>query len=100
VVVSSAPDEGERLIDIEGTSEDSILDAALVETKYPTGNGETAVEFSIDPALFHETFAADLPADQAAVMAATQRPVAAAGFTGQRTAGLEDPALLGSGGPR
>jgi pimeloyl-ACP methyl ester carboxylesterase len=35
---------------------------------------------SIDPALFHETFAADLPADQAAVMAATQRPVAAAGF--------------------
>jgi pimeloyl-ACP methyl ester carboxylesterase len=76
-----APDEGERLIDIAGTSEDSILDAALVETKYPTGNGETAVEFSIDPALFHETFAADLPADQAAVMAATQRPVAAAGFT-------------------
>jgi pimeloyl-ACP methyl ester carboxylesterase len=76
-----APDEGERLIDIAGTSEDSILDAALVETKYPTGNGETAVEFSIDPALFHDTFAADLPADQAAVMAATQRPVAAAGFT-------------------
>jgi hypothetical protein len=39
---------------------------ALVETSCPTGNGETVVEFSIDPALFHETLAADLPADQAA----------------------------------
>jgi hypothetical protein len=39
------------------------------------------VEFAIDPAKFHEAFAADLPGEQAAVMAATQRPVAAAAFT-------------------
>jgi len=39
------------------------------------------VEFAIDPARFHDAFAADLPGEQAAVMAATQRPVAAAAFT-------------------
>jgi pimeloyl-ACP methyl ester carboxylesterase len=36
--------------------------AALVQRQYPTGqDGETAVEFAIDPARFRETFAADLP---------------------------------------
>jgi hypothetical protein len=39
------------------------------------------VELAIDPGKFHAAFAADLPAEQAAVMAATQRPVAAAAFT-------------------
>jgi hypothetical protein len=50
--------------------------------KYPTGQGqETAVEFAIDPAKFHDAFAADLPAEQSAVMAATQRPVAELAFS-------------------
>ena len=39
------------------------------------------MEFAIDPAKFHAAFAADLPEDQAAIMAATQRPVASAAFT-------------------
>ena len=43
--------------------------------------GQTAPEFLVDPARFREVFAADLPAEQAAVLAATQRPVAAAGFS-------------------
>jgi hypothetical protein len=34
------------------------------------------VEFAIDPAKLHDAFAADIPAEQSAVMAATQRPVA------------------------
>ena len=38
------------------------------------------MELAIDPAKFHNPFAADLPGKQAAVMAATQRPVAAAAF--------------------
>ena len=42
---------------------------------------ETAVEFAIDPAKFHDVFAADLPAEQTAVMAATQRPVAELAFS-------------------
>jgi hypothetical protein len=39
------------------------------------------VEFAVNPARFHEAFAADLPAGQAAVMAATQRPVAERAFS-------------------
>jgi pimeloyl-ACP methyl ester carboxylesterase len=81
-VAAFAPDEGEALGDIEADSKDSVLNSALLQLRYPTGQGaETAVEFAIDPAKFHEAFAADLPEEQAAIMAATQRPVAAAAFT-------------------
>ena len=80
-VAAFAPDEGETLGDIEGDSKDSVLNTALLQLQYPTGQGTgTAVELAIDPAKFHEAFAADLPEKQAAVMAATQRPVAAAAF--------------------
>lgn len=81
-VAAFAPDEGERLGDVEGASKDSVLNAALVPRKYPTGQDtETAVEFAIDPAKFQNAFAADLPAAQTAVMAATQRPVAELAFS-------------------
>jgi pimeloyl-ACP methyl ester carboxylesterase len=80
-VAAFAPDEGEALQDIEGDSKDSVLMTALVELQYPNGQGsETAVEFAIDPAKFHHAFAADVPEEEAAVMAATQRAVSAFGF--------------------
>jgi pimeloyl-ACP methyl ester carboxylesterase len=80
-VAGFAPDEGETLSGVEGDSTDSILNTALLQLQYPTGQGtETAVELAIDPAKFHAAFAADLPEKQAAVMAATQRPVTAAAF--------------------
>lgn len=81
-VAAFAPDEGETLGEAEGTSKDSVLMSALVPLQYPIGEGsEPAVEFAIDPAKFHDAFAADLPAEQAAVMAATQRPVAESAFS-------------------
>jgi len=81
-VCAFAPDEGELLINIENGSTDSVLNSALVQLQYPAGQGaEPAAEFAINPAAFRETFAADLPAEQTAVMAATQRPVAVAAFT-------------------
>jgi pimeloyl-ACP methyl ester carboxylesterase len=80
-VAAFPPDEGERLGEVEGTSRDSVLMAALVPLRYPVDGGENAVEFAIDPAKFHEAFAADLPAEQTAVMAATQRPVAESAFS-------------------
>ena len=50
--------------------------------RFPSGRGEqTATEFAIDPAKLHDVFAADLAPQQAAVLAATQRPVAEAAFT-------------------
>jgi len=81
-VAAFAPDDGERLGEATPTSKDSVLNSVLVPLKYPTGSdGETAVEFAIDPAGFHEAFAADLPVEQTAVMAATQRPVAELAFS-------------------
>jgi pimeloyl-ACP methyl ester carboxylesterase len=75
-VAAFAPDEGERLGDVTAASKDAILGPALVTHSH---NGD--VEQSIDPGQFRAAFAADLPAKEAAVMAATQRPIAAAGFT-------------------
>jgi pimeloyl-ACP methyl ester carboxylesterase len=81
-VAAFAPDEGERLGEVESGSKDSVLNSALVPRRYPTGNGaETAVEFDIDPAKIHDAFAADLPVEQAAIAAATQRPVAELAFS-------------------
>jgi pimeloyl-ACP methyl ester carboxylesterase len=74
-VAAFAPDTDERLGDVAATSKDSLLGTAQVQREYPTGpGGETAPEFLVDPARFREVFAADLPAEQAAVLAATQRP--------------------------
>jgi pimeloyl-ACP methyl ester carboxylesterase len=81
-VAAFAPDEDENLGDVENGSKDSVLNSALVQYNYPTGqDGETSVEFAINPALIREAFAADLPAETTALLAATQRPVAAAAFS-------------------
>jgi pimeloyl-ACP methyl ester carboxylesterase len=81
-VAAFAPEEGEALGEAEADSKDSVLNSALVPLHYPTANGaEPAVEFAIDPASFKDAFAADLPAEQAALMAATQRPVAELAFS-------------------
>jgi pimeloyl-ACP methyl ester carboxylesterase len=81
-VAAFVPDEGETLADIAGRSQDSVINPALRPLNYPTGEGaETAVEFRIDPAEFHDVFAADLPAEQTSLMAATQRPLSALPFS-------------------
>jgi pimeloyl-ACP methyl ester carboxylesterase len=81
-VAAFAPDEGELIGAVASTSKDSVLAGALAPRRYPTGrNGETATEFGIDPAKFHDAFAGDLPTDLTAVMATTLRPLAEAAFT-------------------
>lgn len=81
-VAAFAPDTDERLGEVAAQSKDSVLMTALVQREYPTGrNEETAPEFLIDPERFRGTFAADLLLEQTAVMAVTQRPVAAAAFS-------------------
>jgi pimeloyl-ACP methyl ester carboxylesterase len=83
-VAAFAPDEGERLGEIETGSTDSVLNTALVELHYPTGEGtESASEFAIAPEKFHDTFAADLPEEQSSLMAVTQRPAAGLAFSEQ-----------------
>jgi pimeloyl-ACP methyl ester carboxylesterase len=80
-VAAFAPYKGEALGEVEAGSKDSVLNSALVPHHYPSGNGDQAVEFAIDPAKFRDAFAADLPAEQTALMAATQRPVAESAFS-------------------
>jgi pimeloyl-ACP methyl ester carboxylesterase len=80
-VAAFAPAENETLGEIEGTSRDSALAPALLQKNYPTGTaGETAVELFVKQADFPAVFAGDLPATQAAVLAASQRPVVASAF--------------------
>ena len=59
---------------------DSVLTSALLTQQYPTGQGNET-EFLIDPAKFVDAFASDVPEKEAAVMAATQRPVSLLGFS-------------------
>jgi len=81
-VAAFATEEGEALGEVTPTSKDAILGPALVPHQYPTGDGtQTATEFSVDTGKFQEAFAADLPQHQAAVMAASQRPVSEVGFS-------------------
>jgi pimeloyl-ACP methyl ester carboxylesterase len=80
-VAAFAPDEGEPLGAIASNSKDSVVFPTLRPLQYPTGQGEeTAAEFTIDPEKFHEVFAADLPAEQTALIAATQRPLSELAF--------------------
>jgi pimeloyl-ACP methyl ester carboxylesterase len=81
-VAAFAPDEGERLGEVEAGSRDSVLGTAQVALQYPTADGAgTATEFAIDPARFHDAFAADVPPEQTVVAAATQRPASELAFT-------------------
>jgi pimeloyl-ACP methyl ester carboxylesterase len=70
-VCAFAPDNGESALQLSGKFPGSTLGEALAA--YPVSSGGN--EFAIRPDAFHHQFAADVPADQAAVMAATQRPV-------------------------
>lgn len=74
-----APDAGQSLGEIEGTSRDSALAPALVQKQYPGPDGP-AIELFVDEAAFPRVFAGDLPPEVGAVLAASQRPVAAAAF--------------------
>jgi pimeloyl-ACP methyl ester carboxylesterase len=80
-VAAFATEEGERLGEATAASKDAILSSGLVQLHYPAANGELGVEFAVDPARFHEIVAADLPAEEAAVLAAIQRPVAEFAFS-------------------
>ena len=80
-VAAFAPEEGETLGAVEAGSTDSVLNSALVPRHYPTADGGSATEFFIDPAKARDAFAGDLSDQQAALIAATQRPVAELAFS-------------------
>ncbi|WP_460062702.1 alpha/beta fold hydrolase [Streptomyces sp. YKOK-I1] len=73
-------EEGESLGELQGRFPLAPLVSNLKEWTYPTPSGETAVEVTIAEDAFPGVFAADVPADVTKVLAAAQRPLAAAVF--------------------
>jgi pimeloyl-ACP methyl ester carboxylesterase len=71
-VAAVIPDEGELVRDL------AVLDESVLRiVQYPTGAADApGVELSLDPAVFPEVLAGDLPTEQVAVMAVSQRPAA------------------------
>jgi pimeloyl-ACP methyl ester carboxylesterase len=74
-IAAFAPDQGETSGTLAtmfpGTG---LTQANLVFRPYPLGNGETGTDGYINPAVFQSVFCADVPADLAATMGASQRP--------------------------
>jgi pimeloyl-ACP methyl ester carboxylesterase len=71
------PDHGESAFQLSTMFPGSSLAEALVA--YPVSTGGN--EFAIKQELFHHQFAADVPAEQAGLMAATQRPATQAALS-------------------
>ncbi|MEU7798897.1 alpha/beta hydrolase [Micromonospora arborensis] len=77
-----APDTGEAVEELVARFPGSTVNESLKVV--PLMDGQ--VDLYIDPAVYHSRFAADVPADDAAVYAIAQRPAAAAAF-GEPAAG-------------
>ncbi|MFZ3561420.1 alpha/beta fold hydrolase [Streptomyces sp. BH055] len=77
-----APDKGESALQLAGQFPGSELGAALITREYPVPGGKPGTDGYIDAAKFRAVFAADLPASQTRLMAATQRPGSVQGLSG------------------
>jgi pimeloyl-ACP methyl ester carboxylesterase len=80
-VAALAPEEGETIAAVEEGSRDSVLLSALLTRQYPTADGGSATEFSIDPAKVRDAFAGDLSDQEIALIGATQRPISEFAFS-------------------
>ncbi|OQR62877.1 alpha/beta hydrolase [Streptomyces maremycinicus] len=79
-VAAYALAEGESLGELQGRFPLSTLVSNLKQWTYPVPGGEPAVEVTIAEDAFPAVFAADLPAGVTKILAASQRPLAAAAF--------------------
>ncbi len=70
-VAGFAPEAGESSLGLSGKYPGSTLGGALTAVDLPDGGKDLYIVSD----KFHAQFAADLPADRAAILAATQRPV-------------------------
>jgi pimeloyl-ACP methyl ester carboxylesterase len=77
-VAGFAPDQGESAFQLSTMFPGSTLGDALTAYPVATGGNELAIRQDV----FQHQFAADVPAAQAAVMAATQRPATEAALSG------------------
>ncbi|MEZ0491012.1 alpha/beta fold hydrolase [Kineococcus sp. TBRC 1896] len=75
--------EGESLGELQGGFPDSDLPAALVYTPLPFPGGESGTDVSVAPARFADVLGHDVDPQLMGVLAASQRPLAAAAFEEQ-----------------
>lgn len=81
-LVGYALEEGESLGELQGRFPDSGLADALVHTPFPVaGSTETGTDVSVEIEKFPTLFAGDVDPDLAAVLAVSQRPLAARAFS-------------------
>ena len=73
-------DEGESQQQLLERFEGSLVGPSIRPVPYTGPDGSEGADLFLDPDAFREAFAADLDPDTAAVMAAAQRPYAAAAF--------------------
>ncbi|WP_055530253.1 alpha/beta fold hydrolase [Streptomyces graminilatus] len=84
-VAAFLPAPGESALELTGKYPGSTLPGALDPVTYKLADGSTATDLYIRQDKFHHQFAADVPAGQAALMAAEQRPIAQAALEEKAT---------------
>lgn len=72
-VAAFLPDEGESAVDLSGKFPGSTLGETLRPVPVTLPGGGRAADLYIEQSRFHQQFAADVPEETTAVMAATQR---------------------------
>ncbi len=75
-------DEGESQQQLLEKFEGSLVGPSIRPVPFTAADGSEGVDLYLDRDAFHEAFAADVDPETAAVMAAAQRPYAAAAFAG------------------
>jgi pimeloyl-ACP methyl ester carboxylesterase len=80
-----APDQGESCASVQEPFPPSLLASTSVPSPYDAPGAPGGPDLFIKIADFHQTFCADLPAEVAAPMAVSQRPLSAAALTEQAT---------------
>ncbi len=74
-VAAFLPEEGESAVDLSGKFPGSTLGETLRPVPVTLPDGSKVTDLYIEQARFHKQFAADVPEETTAVMAAGQRPV-------------------------
>jgi pimeloyl-ACP methyl ester carboxylesterase len=74
-VAAFLPDEGESAVTLSAKFPGSSLGETLRPVPVTLPDGREVTDLYIDQSKFHQQFAADVPGETTAIMAATQRPV-------------------------
>ncbi|MFD9052948.1 alpha/beta fold hydrolase [Streptomyces zaomyceticus] len=84
-IAAFIPDHGETSLGLSNKYPGSTLGNVVQPTPYTLPDGTTGTDLTIKTDKFRQQFAADVPHDQATLMATTQRPISAAALDEKTT---------------